>query len=538
MLREYKQYLQRLQNNLIQCGVQIQPTMSVPVSYREIFEECNRLEQIFWFFSMAEISGAEYALVDYPTVLSGHFKERFRARVYSQYEDVLENYKKISTTAILLNGSTYTSNGSTDENEVDLFGAESEDVEDYWKSEEVQVEDNQVQSYEPEYEEQEIEDNQVQVYEPEYEEHPVSPKSFLDMVSNRSIKSYSSVPHGVLIDLIQQEKYNSVPHGVFIDLIEGIAEVKETKCVSHGVYIDRICSNIVKNTCENRESVVYSTCSHGIYIDLIQVGDGLDSESFDEEGFTEEISLDEEYDEGISEEISLDEEFEEAESESIDLDAEAEEYGYEEESGLDDDEWEEESESIDLDAEAEEEEYGYDEEMEESESIDLDAEAEEYGYEEESGLDDDEWEEESESIDLDAEAEEYEEESGLDDYDEEMEESESIDLDAEMEDEESGLDDYDEEGESESTDLDAEMEEESGLDDDSWDEEGESESIDLDAEMEDEEQPQSKPKQQTPKPKQKPENRDLSDYLQDGTNQVLTGIKRQVKRVTGKFNRV
>ena len=52
--------------------------------------------------------------------------------------------------------------------------------------------------------------------------------------------------------------------------------------------------------------------------------------------------------------------------------------------------------------------------MEESESIDLDAEAEEYGYEEESGLDDDEWEEESESIDLDAEAEEYEEESGLD----------------------------------------------------------------------------------------------------------------------------
>ncbi len=590
MLRDYKQYLQRLQNNLIQCGVQIQPTMSVPVSYKEIFEECNRLEQIFWFYSMAEISGAEYALADYPTVLSGHFKERFRARVYSQYEDVLENYKKISATAILLNNSACVPSRATDSEEVDLFDETSED-EDYWKKPDEDIAEYGVkplnigyegcegydtepmedwyalgseqtteyegtdwqdtEEYEDDTEEsiqttpgQEVEeykDGTVELVqttpEQEAEEGIEEP---IQEVPSQKHTPYETKPHGVFIDLIPLSSLIvMVSHGVFIDQVpmvskgtvpktEPIAPVMvnqssshgvfidqvpmaskstssatinqssphgvlinleqsavDTTPVSHGVFIDRISGNIVENTCKNSESVVYSNSSHGVYIDLVQPLKSTNSDAVDDEDWEENSESVDLYDEDEYSEVSgLDEDL--WSEEGIDLDAEAEE-----ESGLDGDSWEEEE--VDLDALAEEESLEEEVDLDalaEEEGIDLDAEAEE-----ETGLDDESWEEE---VDLDAEAEE---EVGLDD---EAWEEESIDLDAEAE--------------------------ESGLDDDSWEEE--SESVDIE-DMEEQPQPQPKPKQ--PVPKSKPENKDLSDYLQDGTNQVLTGIKRQVKRVTGKF---
>ena len=94
MLSEYRKYLLRIRNNLIQCGVEF-PVSKVS-SYREIFELGCELDEILWYYSILAVSGSEEALNGFFLPLNGYYKERVRSLTYKEFSDFIKDYDKIS----------------------------------------------------------------------------------------------------------------------------------------------------------------------------------------------------------------------------------------------------------------------------------------------------------------------------------------------------------------------------------------------------------------------------------------------------------
>lgn len=94
MLSDYQDYLKRVRNSLIQCGVEF-PIEDI-VSYRDTFVLGEKIEELLYFYSVLEISGSGNRLQDFILPIGGHFKEKMRSIFYKEYLEVAKSYSDIS----------------------------------------------------------------------------------------------------------------------------------------------------------------------------------------------------------------------------------------------------------------------------------------------------------------------------------------------------------------------------------------------------------------------------------------------------------
>lgn len=99
MFSDYRKYLLRIRNNLIQCGVEF-PVERVS-SYREVFELGCKLEEVLWYYSILEVSGSEDALRGFFLPLNGYYRDRVRRLSYLEFSEFLKDYDKISVSGRL-----------------------------------------------------------------------------------------------------------------------------------------------------------------------------------------------------------------------------------------------------------------------------------------------------------------------------------------------------------------------------------------------------------------------------------------------------
>ena len=99
MLSDYRKYLLRIRNNLIQCGVEF-PVERVS-SYRDVFELGCELDEVLWYYSVLAVSGSVDALQGFFLPLNGYYKERLRTLTYKEFANFLKDYDKISVSGKL-----------------------------------------------------------------------------------------------------------------------------------------------------------------------------------------------------------------------------------------------------------------------------------------------------------------------------------------------------------------------------------------------------------------------------------------------------
>ena len=99
MFSDYRKYLLRIRNNLIQCGVEF-PVERVS-SYRDVFELGCELDEVLWYYSVLAVSGSVDALQGFFLPLNGYYKERLRTLTYKEFADFLKDYDKISVSGKL-----------------------------------------------------------------------------------------------------------------------------------------------------------------------------------------------------------------------------------------------------------------------------------------------------------------------------------------------------------------------------------------------------------------------------------------------------
>ena len=100
MLSEYRKYLLRIRNNLIQCGVGF-PVESIS-DYRSLYELGCKLEDVLWYYSVLAVSGSSTALKGFFLPLNGYYKEKVRLDTYEEFRSFLSNvYDKISVSSRL-----------------------------------------------------------------------------------------------------------------------------------------------------------------------------------------------------------------------------------------------------------------------------------------------------------------------------------------------------------------------------------------------------------------------------------------------------
>lgn len=99
MFSDYRKYLLRIRNNLIQCGVEF-PVERVS-SYRDVFELGCELDEVLWYYSVLAVSGSVDALQGFFLPLNGYYKERLRTLTYKEFANFLKDYDKISVSGKL-----------------------------------------------------------------------------------------------------------------------------------------------------------------------------------------------------------------------------------------------------------------------------------------------------------------------------------------------------------------------------------------------------------------------------------------------------
>lgn len=99
MLSDYRKYLLRIRNNLIQCGVEF-PVEKV-VSYRDVYKLGCELDDLLYYYSILAVAGSGDALEGFFLPLNGYYSEKVRSMTYREYAGFIKDYDKISVSGRL-----------------------------------------------------------------------------------------------------------------------------------------------------------------------------------------------------------------------------------------------------------------------------------------------------------------------------------------------------------------------------------------------------------------------------------------------------
>ena len=226
MFEDYRKYLTKLRNNLIQCGVEF--PISPLITYRNSFLLGMQLDDAIWYYSILAISGSEDALRGYCLPLNMYYKEQMRQIFYQEFLDFAKDYRQLSIMNTQLNGvQVHNSNILSEDEEIDLF------EENETKEEPKRVEEEQQEVFTPTSEPEGVEEQEV-----------FTPKVmgvFLDSEPEATLDGVEYTPHGVMLDELVEEDFEYTPHGVMLDELVNDDDVEYTP---HGVMLDELVEDI------------------------------------------------------------------------------------------------------------------------------------------------------------------------------------------------------------------------------------------------------------------------------------------------------
>lgn len=322
MLGDYRSYLLGLRNSLIRCGVEV-PINPID-SYRDLFYEGIRLDNILWYYSVLAVSGSENALSGFILPLNGYYKERMRQLFYEEFLGYLPEYKKISKAHMVSYAEEQSYCGiseptlleSQPENmkesptikgilsqpaSVECFGSKEEYVHGiYIEDILVGTQSEETIKIEP------VEDVTAGIV------HGV----YIEDICNEMVKGVEDEPiespcsegqvHGIYIEgiplYVKEGEKDEVIHGTYIEDIS--LNIKESKdSTVHGVYIEDISFDVKESKEDDAVHGIYiedisveesSSVEeiHGIYIEDIEMPEDEDSSEYEEAGY---VGDDEEY---------------------------------------------------------------------------------------------------------------------------------------------------------------------------------------------------------------------------------------------------
>lgn len=325
MLGDYRSYLLGLRNSLIRCGVEV-PINPID-SYRDLFYEGIRLDNILWYYSVLAVSGSENALSGFILPLNGYYKERMRQLFYEEFLGYLPEYKKISKAHMvsyaeeqsyggiseptLLESQPESMKGSpaitgilSQPASVERLGSKEEYVHGiYIEDILVGTQSEETIKVEP------VEDVTTCIVHGVYIEDICN--EMVKGIEDASIESPSSEGqvHGIYIEdiplYVKEGEKDEVIHGTYIeDISLNIKESKEDDDnVVHGVYVEGISFDVkeskeddavhgiyIEDISVEEPSIVEEI--HGIYIEDIEMPEDENSREYEEAGY---VGDDEEY---------------------------------------------------------------------------------------------------------------------------------------------------------------------------------------------------------------------------------------------------
>lgn len=256
MLKEYKEYIENIRNNLIQNDIQV-PEYELK-DYADVFKYSLILEQVCWFYQMLLLMNSEYAIKG-KFLYAESYQEKIRQLAYKDFMVYKESYKQISSKYQLLeelkSKVTIEEQGYEDEDEeIDLFGSEEENNEESLstfldidtKSNESEIKNIQ--------EDSNLVENIVELNKLDgtYVSHGVFIDEYQSSLKQQETEENENnmdyVPNGIFIDMFISKKEDDVYNG----------EDSEDSVEVHGIYIDEWVSNKYENN---------NYSEHGIFID-------------------------------------------------------------------------------------------------------------------------------------------------------------------------------------------------------------------------------------------------------------------------------
>lgn len=248
MLREYKQYIESIRNNLIQNDVDLEYTSLD--SYQELFLYVFILEQVIEFYEILGVSESEYKL-DSKYIHDETREEKLTSISNKKYQQFIKGYKKLSA--------VYT--------RLDELRKRVGNLENISKEEKEFIENSVLEV-----------DNMVSLYQSQ----------------EGSEVEYAS--HGVYIDeYIQQEDEECERKE------DNIYNITEKEYRSHGIYIDEVDTNTDEESSSKEINELY--VSHGVYLEDISIIEDdlneLEEDNSIEDAFSEDDLIEDIEDDGI-----------------------------------------------------------------------------------------------------------------------------------------------------------------------------------------------------------------------------------------------
>lgn len=292
MFEDYRKYLTKLRNNLIQCGVEF--PISPLINYRDSFLLGMQLDDAIWYYSILAISGSEDAIKGYCLPLNMYYKEQMRQIFYQEFLDFVKDYRQISTMNMQLNGvqvQHYSVNSNTlsEDEEIDLF------EENETKTEPKGVEEQQevfIPIPEPEvsgiFLDPEPELPSQVILDAEYKDHGVMLDELAEETAQVAQDFSNYTAHGVILDDLpsQEDFIEDTPQN------ENGFEIvdEEQEDISDGILYDENGFEIVDEESESDESVedsvLYDENGFEIVDDTGTIVDEVeDITQYDENGF-------------------------------------------------------------------------------------------------------------------------------------------------------------------------------------------------------------------------------------------------------------
>lgn len=129
MYKDYQNYITRIRDNLIQCGVSLPYSITGDLSKpEELFNVCSLIDDILYYYRIMSIGGSEHALQGFFLPLNGYYKDKMRELAYQDFSELLEDYEKLlgvdSSSAVDIGFNPNTWDDDDDE--------ESEDSDENW----------------------------------------------------------------------------------------------------------------------------------------------------------------------------------------------------------------------------------------------------------------------------------------------------------------------------------------------------------------------------------------------------------------------
>lgn len=260
MFEDYRKYLTKLRNNLIQCGVEF--PISPLITYRDSFLLGMQLDDAIWYYSVLAISGSEDAIKGYCLPLNMYYKEQMRQIFYQEFLDFVKDYRQLSILNMQLNGVqvqhySVNSNILSEDEEIDLF-----------EENETKIEPKQVEE----------EQQEIFIPIPEPEVHGVFLDSEPDLLSPVILSDVEYTDHGVMLDELKEPEE---------EITQDIQEIQDSsKYTTHGVILDDLPSQE-----DSIEGTSYDENGFEIEDEPEDSSDGIlyDEDGFEIENETEDI---------------------------------------------------------------------------------------------------------------------------------------------------------------------------------------------------------------------------------------------------------